>query len=212
MSEFSTNYDCYVSGKKNFISLNSFTCSSAMQTMQKSQCNSKYIRYQSPFIVSPRLSPTFLNLQDKRAKEKKVLPALESPIHSKRYQKIAITPNSKNSKIQELDFSNLEITGISNLFPIQETGRNKSKNSSEMRKISLSLLENKRKEAYYEKYRAKLRQVEILKELSYKAKILDLQKLKPRCKSDSGSYAEKLVETHEISLQTPVNFNNYNGI
>lgn len=205
------------SSKKALLNQSISIYSSAMQSMQKSQCNSKYIRFRSPSIVSPRVSPTFLNPPESKSKEKRPFGPLEplklnfSPTHSKNQQKFLTTQNSRTGKCCESDFLDLEITGTSKLYPILETGRSKMKIDMEMRKMSISLIQDKRKEVYYDKYRAKLRQVEILRDMNFKAKIMDLQKLRARCKSDSGSYAEKLVETCEISLQTPSNFNNYNG-
>jgi len=203
--------------RKALLSQSISICSSAMQSMQKSQCNSKYIRFRSPSIVSPRVSQTFLNPSESKNKQKTPFGPLEplrlnfSPVHSKKQQKFSSTQNPRNGKSCESDFLDLEITGTSKLYPIQETGKSKTKIDLEMRKMSISLLQDKRKEVYYDKYRTKLRQVEILRDMNFKAKVMDLQRFRARCKSDSGTYAEKFVETCEISLQTPSNFNNYNG-
>ena len=139
----------------------------AMEIMQKSQCNSRYVRYKSPSIVSARLSPTQIKYIEIKEREKRSLPPLNTYSKSKVSpmqnqlginQKFLKEKTKNNTKINLLDNHNqdkeisfLEITGLGNvhLNPLKEDIVKKNKKMvQEFRRMSISFLENEKREKY----------------------------------------------------------------
>lgn len=194
--------------------------SSAMQCMQKSQCYSKYARYQSPAIISARVSPDYLKFMKVKGKKKSFLPPIEKIVSKKRVgdEKQAVEPRVLKGRAKSpekvggneekcKEFYNLEVTGLARH---QGGGEGKiidrKKQEHELRRMSISFLENKRKELYYEKYHAKQQQLLAIKTEKMEAGGKERKRSKLRCATDTTQFIEDNVETCEISLQTPSYF------
>lgn len=159
------------------------TCilTSAMETMQKSQCNSRYVRYHIPSIVSARLSQTYIKQIENKEREKRFLPPITSLIQAKIlpiYKKYSTEQRNFNEsvklkKIQDFKISQskednnlLEITGLANLHlhPVDKNSFiNSKKIDLECRRNSISNLENERREKYYENYYKKQQKITLMK-------------------------------------------------
>ena len=219
-----------------FDSLDSSLFNSAMESMQKLQCNSRYVRYQSPSIVSARISPGYLKYIETREKVKKVLPAIGSlmrpsivPTYNKFSLENKLIREKLNSSLrsnifsketkdveQEKELNFLEITGLCSIHthPFPENMMKKRKKlDQEYRRMSISFLENEKREKYYEQYYEKQRKARQSKVITKEPKVREIREPKvikecsKRSKSNESNYAEDSVETCEISLQTPAFFN-----
>jgi hypothetical protein len=179
-----------------------------MTTMQKSQCISKYIKYQSPSIISSKYSPSYLKSFDSRLKERDLLPSIESTrvsqsrLKSKSPQKVPFSrtvPSKSEKPSEKID---LEVTGTCKVYTHLDSRLSKIQENLNQRKKSISIQEDERKERYYINYKAKLKQIAQLRDLKSKNRVKSI--CKARCVSDHSKY----VETSEVCLQTPANFNN----
>lgn len=181
---------------------------SAMNTMQKSQCISKYIRYQSPSIISSQVSPSFL----KKTDIKDFLPAVGrykrsfSPDKCRISKKINLLKNSFCGKERTHDTpgNELEVTGTCRVCVLVESKLSKAQEDLNSRRQNISLLEEERKERYYNNYKLKLKKISNFRDKLAKTKFKDPKSFRLRFQSTISPQAE----TSEISLQTPSNFNN----
>ena len=215
--------------------LDSSLFNSAMECMQRSQCNSRYVRHKSPSIVSARISPNYVKYIEKKEKEKKILTPIEPrirpnilPTYNKSSIENKLTKEKLNSRIrsnifskeqkdieQEKELTLLEITGLCSVqtHPFSENMMKKRKKlDQEHRRMSISFIENEKREKYYEQYYEKQRKVRKSKIVTRDLKKIEIREPKAtkecskRSKSNEGNYTEELVETCEISLQTPAFF------
>lgn len=195
--------DMGISPKDKFLldSLDSKLYNFAMENMQKLQCNSRYVRYKSPCIVSARISPDYLKYIEAKEKiSKKTLPPIDSLFAQnvlQNYGKFSIETKSfkeKNSsrtnlfnkeqkdfeidKEKNLNF--LEITGLSGkLQRISENPVKKRKKVDlEYRRMSISYLENEKRARYYERYYEKERKVSMAMLLQKEPRVKELKEIK----------------------------------
>ena len=179
-----------------------------MSTMQKSQCISKYIRYQSPSIISSQLSPSFI----KKTALKDFLPAVGrnkrsfSPDKCRINKKANLLKNSFCGKDRTHDTSGneLEVTGTCKVCVPIESRLSKAQEDLNNRRLNISILEEERKERYYNNYKLKLKQISNFRDKLIKNKAKEPKNPRLRFPLTVSPQAE----TSEISLQTPANFNN----
>jgi hypothetical protein len=197
--------------------------SSAMDSMQKSQCYSRYARYQNPSIVSARLSSTQMDCIQTKDRYKTSLLPISSAIKPKIvdfYNKY--TYEHKNFKYythkrkfkkfsnenQPKNWNSLEITGLNglHLVPVLEDPiKSRRKIEQEFRKNTISFMQKEKREKYYRNYNEKLKKISTLKLKKHSKTILNQSpEPKERFKPDDNDYN---TQTYEISLQTPDNFN-----